>query len=150
LLMRALSARIRIGTRRGVITTPAGDPVLEYLQEHVPPSKNLVVYPYLPLYNYLTDTSSPTRYDYFQPGMNTTQQAREMLAELASRRVPCALFEASFPEKISKSWPATPLGAIANDPVADYMLKHYRTCKVLTSPESWRFLFMVGNDFACP
>jgi len=150
LLLRALNARTRVQTRRGVINVPAKDTVIEYVQAHVPARKQILVYPYLPLYYYLTDTVSPTRYEYFQPGMHTSQQAQEMLAELAGARVPVVLFEASFWEKTPTSWPGTPVTAIVHDPVADYIQRDYRVCKILNSPAEWKFLFMVSKDLACP
>jgi hypothetical protein len=73
-----------------------------------------------------------------------------MLAELTAARVPVVLFEASFWEKIPTSWPGTPLSSIVRDPVADYIQREYRTCKILRSPAEWKFLFMVRKDLACP
>jgi len=150
LLMRAVRAPYKVETRRGVITMPANDTVIEYVQAHVAPGETILVYPYLPLYYYLTETVGPTHYEYFQPGMNTNEQSREMLSQLASRRVRVVLFESSFAEKIPYAWPGTPLPAIANDPVVDYIVGNYRTCRILKSPEDWRFLFMIRKDLACP
>ena len=137
-------------TRRGVLTTSAKDTVIDYVQRHVQPGDKVLVYPYLPLYNYLTDTSSPGRYDYFQPGMNTPEQAAEMISELQTSRDSTVLFEMSFPEKIPRSWPGTSMTAIASDPVADYIVHHYKTCAILQSPSQWTFLFMVRKDLSCP
>jgi hypothetical protein len=150
LLLRTLNGRNQVQTRRGVVNVPARDTVVEYVQEHVAAGEKILVYPYLPLYYYLTDTFSPTRYEYFQPGMHTPQQAQEMLSELAAARVPVVLFEASFWEKIPTSWPGTPVTAIVRDPVADYIQREYRACKILNSPADWKFLFMVRKDLACP
>ena len=150
LLLRSLNARDRVQTRRGEVNVPASDTVVEYVQSHVTAGEKILVYPYLPLYYFLTGTASPTRYDYFQPGMHTPHQAREMLAELSAARVPVVLFEASFWEKIPTSWPGTPLSAIVRDPVADYIQREYRTCKILNSPAEWKFLYMVRKDLACP
>ena len=137
-------------TRRGVVTSSSKDTVIEYVDAHVAPGESILVYPYLPLYYYLTDTFSPTRYEYFQPGMHSAQQAQEMLDELTRARVPVVLFETSFWEKIPRSWPGTPLSAVAHDPVADYILREYRTCAWLQSPSDWRFAFMVRKDLECP
>ena len=150
MLLRALNAREQIQTRRGVVDVPARDTVIEYTQGHVAAGEEILVYPYLPLYYYLTDTAAPTRYEYFQPGMHTPQQAEEMLAEITAARVPVVLFEASFWEKIPTSWPGTPLRAIVRDPIADYIQHEYRACKILNSPDEWKFLFMVRKDLACP
>ena len=150
LLLRALNARNQVQTRRGVVNVPARDTVVEHVQAHVGAGEKILVYPYLPLYYYLTDTFSPTRYEYFQPGMHTPQQAQEILAEVAAARVPVVLFEASFWEKIPTSWPGTPVTAIVRDPVADYIQREYRACKILNSPAEWKFLFMVRKDLPCP
>ncbi|HWY22002.1 MAG TPA: glycosyltransferase family 39 protein [Candidatus Acidoferrum sp.] len=149
-LASTASAPERLMTRRGEVTTPARDTVVEYFQAHVPPGKTVLVYPYLPLYYYLTGTFSPGPYDYFQPGMHTREQADEIVRELASGRVDEVLFEPNFSDKVAHSWPGTPLAAIAQDPVADYIAHHYRPCRDLTSPAGWEFLFMVRKDLACP
>jgi 4-amino-4-deoxy-L-arabinose transferase-like glycosyltransferase len=150
MLLRAVNARDQVETRRGVVHVPARDTVVEYVQAHVAAGENILVYPYLPLYYYLTDTAGPTRYEYFQPGMHTPQQAREMLMEISASRVPVVLFDGSFWEKIPTSWPGTPLSAIVRDPIADYIQHEYRVCKILNSPDDWKFLFMVRKDLACP
>jgi 4-amino-4-deoxy-L-arabinose transferase-like glycosyltransferase len=149
-LIGARAAHNQVATRRGVVTTGGVDTVIDYVQAHVPAGENILVYPYLPLYYYLTGTFSPGHYDYFQPGMHTREQADEIISELASRRVDVVLVETNFSEKISGSWPGTPLTAIVEDPVADYIARNYRPCRVLTSPAEWRFLFMVPKDLRCP
>jgi hypothetical protein len=149
-LIGARAAHNQVATRRGVVTTGGKDTVVEYVQARIPPGETIFVYPYLPLYYYLTGTFSPGRYDYFQPGMHTREQADEIVRDLATRRVDVVLFEANFLDKVSTSWPGTPLTAIAEDPVADYIARNYRSCRVLNSPAEWRFLFMVRADLACP
>ncbi len=144
------AARERLATRRGTVTTREKDTVVDYLQAQVPEGATVLVYPYLPLYYYLTGTFSPGRYDYFQPGMHTRGQADEMIRELTSRHLEAVLFEPGFSEKFAHSWPGTPLTDIAQDPVADYISRNYRACRVLLSPAGWRFLFMVRNDRVCP
>ena len=149
-LIGTLSAHNQVATRRGLVTTTGKDTVIDYVQARVPAGESILVYPYLPLYYYATGTFSPTRYDYFQPGMHTKEQAAEITSQLASRRVRVVLFETSFAQKIPHSWPGTSLAAIAQDPVADYIALNYRPCEALTSPMNSRFLFMVRKDLTCP
>jgi len=149
-LLGVTSAANQVVTRRGVIKTRGKDTVVDYVQAHVSAGQTILVYPYLPLYYYLTGTFSPGRYDYFQRGMHTTEQADEIVRDLATGRLDVVLFETNFPEKFAHSWPGTPLAAIAQDPVADYIARNYRPCRVLTSPAEWRFLFMLRKDLACP
>jgi hypothetical protein len=142
-------ARHRIETRRGTIFTGSMDTALNYVQAHLNPGGNLLVYPYLPLYNYLSQTKNPSRYDFFQPGMNTSDQAHEIINSLQVTASP-VLFEPQFSEKIANSWPGTPLEVFARDPVSDFIARNYRVCQSLTSPESWRLMFMVRKETACP
>jgi hypothetical protein len=148
-LLATTGANTRIDTRRGRIATGPQETVIAYVQTHVPSGTGLLVYPYLPLYNYLTHTHSPARYDYFQPGMNTPEQAWEIIDSLQTSNVP-VLFESEFAEKISSSWPGTSIAAIVKDPVSDYIVRNYRTCKILSSPDKWRFQFMVRTETECP
>jgi hypothetical protein len=149
-LLATTGARNQIDTRRGVITTGQADEVVAYVLAHSAPGDELLVYPYLPLYNYLTGTHSPARYDFFQPGMNTPEQGQEIIRSLKVTGARAVLFEPWFAEKFANSWPETPLGAIANDPVADYIAHNFRVCRMLQSPDHWRFHYMVRKDLACP
>jgi 4-amino-4-deoxy-L-arabinose transferase-like glycosyltransferase len=149
-LFGAVTSRNKITTRRGVIRTQGKDNVVDLLQARVPAGETILVYPYLPLYYYVTDTFSPSRFDYFQPGMNTEEQAGEMIRQVAERHVKVVLFEIGFAEKIPHSWPGTPMSVFRKDPVADYIVRNYRACEPLQSPAGWRFLYMVPKELSCP
>ena len=111
----------------------------------------MLVYPYLPLHNYLTATYSPSRYDYLMPGMHSPQQFKDLLGDLAADRTRVVLFEPSFREKIIAGFPsASPEVIAVRDPVGDFIASHYRACASLTSQDFWRFAFMVRRDLACP
>jgi hypothetical protein len=150
LLLSANGARFHVETRRGMIKTDEPDTVIDYVQANASPGQDMLIYPYLPLYNYLTATNSPTKYDFFQPGMNTRRQADEIISSLTQNRVKTVLFEPWFMEKMADSWPSTRLEAIASDPVADFIARSYRTCKILNSPEGWRFEYKIMRNTSCP
>lgn len=150
LLVRTRAANVNLSTRRGVLTAPAPDTVLQYAQAHVAAGSSIFVYPYLPLYYYLTAAHSPTRFEYLQPGMNTLEQNEEAVREVEADQTRVVLFEPDFNEKISSSWPNTPLQFIARDPVGDYLLAHYHSCKLLHTASGWPFLFMVRDGLSCP
>ena len=149
ILTTATGAHNRVVTRRGVITTAEDDTVIGYVQGHTAPGGKILVYPYLPLYYYLTGTRSPAPLDYFQPGMNIPEQAREIVASLQSQDVKIVVFEPSFAEKMGTSWPGTPLGLLASDPVGDYLARNYRVCKILNSSSDSTFQFMVQRAKQC-
>jgi 4-amino-4-deoxy-L-arabinose transferase-like glycosyltransferase len=151
-LVRIRNAKTINETRRGVVLAKSSDPIVEYVQTHVPPGSKILVYPYLPLYYYLTATFNPTSFDYLQPGMHTRQQEQEVIHQVSADRTSVIVFQPSFNDAIAASWPKTSLASLASDPVADYILAHYRPCKVLVSASDWdwAFVYMVRKDLACP
>jgi len=150
LLTTANGAHYRVATRRGFIVSSAPDQVIQYVQNQTVPGEKILVYPYLPLYYYLTATRSSARLDYFQPGMNTPEQAQQIISSLRLQQMNRILFEPAFAEKMGVSWPGTQLGSLASDPVADYLARNYRVCKVLTSAAGSSFEFMVQKAGRCP
>jgi hypothetical protein len=73
-----------------ILHTPAGDvragaaeaPAVEELFNRVRPHQSLFVYPYKPLFYFLTQAENPTRYSYLAPGMMPGQDATLALIEL--------------------------------------------------------------------
>jgi 4-amino-4-deoxy-L-arabinose transferase-like glycosyltransferase len=135
-----------VATRRGAIAMPTPDWVIEYVQAHVAPAEKILVYPYQSTYYYLTQTYSPTRFDFYQPGMHTEQQQQEMLTEFSAHPTRVVLYEPTFIDHLRGAWPNTPPSAFARDAMAEYILRQYRSCATL-SPE---ILFMMRNDLKCP
>lgn len=139
-----------VTTRRGVIATPRHDEVIPYIQDQTFPAELLLVYPYQATYYYLTETYSPTSFEYYQPGMHTPQQVQEMLKQITKRPPRFALYEPSFMRRVPTSWPNTPESALAVDPIANYLAQNYRACLTLQSSTSWNFLLMARKDWSCP
>jgi 4-amino-4-deoxy-L-arabinose transferase-like glycosyltransferase len=151
ILTQPLNARYTLQTRRGTLKASHPDEILEYVQRHVPAGQTLLVYPYLPLYYYLTDTHNPTRYEYLMPAFHTPDQYQQVVRELKADQTRIIVFEPSFREKLPVGFPgASPEMLSAPDPVADYINSHYRKCSDLTSQDFWRFAAMVRKDLQCP
>lgn len=149
LLLSANGASIRSQTRRGVVFTSTKETVIQAVQMRIPPGDELLVYPYLPLYNYLTATHSPANLDFFQAGMNTPEQAQDIIDSLQDRKTRWILFDPEFLTRIPYVWPHTPITTIANDPIADYIVRNYETCKVLSSGASLNFQLMALKTKGC-
>lgn len=132
--------------RRGTIAMDTPDEVIAYVQPRVAPKEEILIYPYQPTYYYLTQTYSPTRFDFYQPGMHTEQQLQEMVAELSSHPTRAVLYQPTFTEHLRDAWPNTPPGAIARDVMAEYIVQEYRPCATLSS----EIVFMMRKDLACP
>jgi hypothetical protein len=148
-VFQALS-REKVLTRRGLVSMGTKDMVVDYIQAHVPPGEPLLVYPYMATYYYLTETHSPTRFEFSQPGMHTYEQMQLMTDEFSAHPSQFVVYEPAFPDHIHDSWPNTPAEALARDPLGSYIAHNYRPCVALTSATSWHFLFMARRDLACP
>lgn len=136
----------KVITRRGAITMPGPGTVIEYVQAHVPAGESILIYPYQSTYYYLTQTYSPTRFDYYQPGMHTDQQLQEMLADFSAHPTRAVLYEPTFTDHLREAWPNTPPGALGRDALAEYIVREYQRCATLNS----EILFMMRNDLTCP
>jgi hypothetical protein len=148
--MKAAGPTKHLQTSRGEIRTPYDDQVIPYIQAHLAKGEHLFVHPYQPLYSFLTGTVSASRFDGI---LRPTPEASSMvIAEMSRGTIPFVLLERTFAEKAAVVWPAIPLGALASDPIEDYILRNYHTCKVLNlnQPQAWVFDFMAHKGLACP
>ena len=144
------SAKQSLETRRGHIKLPCCDTVIPYLQRHVRAGEEIFVYPYQPLYYFLTATSSPTSFDYLQLGLHSENQIEEALSQLAAHLPRAVLWAPHFNTQIiTGAWPATPQQVLSKDAIRDFLLTHYRSCETLSS-EPVSFVFLVRKDLACP
>ncbi|MCU1297120.1 MAG: hypothetical protein JWO91_1398 [Acidobacteriaceae bacterium] len=150
LLLRAAGPHHTLLTRRGAVNTSITDTVIEQIQAHVAPGERILIYPYAAFDYYLTGTYSPTRFEYYQPGMNTREQSQEILSELKAHPVRVVLFEPDFAKHIRDSWPNTQARDLVSDPVADYIARAYRSCASANTADNFHFLFMVRKDLTCP
>jgi hypothetical protein len=148
-LREPLGAHHRLQTRRGPVRTPARDEVTPYLLAHTTPGQTIFVYPYQPIFYYLTDTHSPTQFDYLQVGMHSPEQFAQALADLAAAPLAMVVWNLGFnTETIINGWPATPLEAMAKDPIRDFIVAHYRPCTTLHAA-GFRYVVLARRDLAC-
>jgi 4-amino-4-deoxy-L-arabinose transferase-like glycosyltransferase len=150
LLMVPLNAKVVSKTRRGVLKANQENALLEELKSMVPPGRKIFIYPYQPLYYYLSATFNATGYEFLFPGMNTSEQFDRALREVDEARPPVVLLQPSFPELIAAYWPATKPGDFSTyERGMEFLMARYKPCKSLDSGTSWRFVFMVRKDLSC-
>jgi hypothetical protein len=150
LLSGPLSAKQFLATRRGHIKLPCCDTVIPYLQGRVRTGEKIFVYPYQPLYYFLTATSSPTKFDYLQLGLHSENQIQEALAQLAAHPPRIVVWEPSFNTiTVPGAWPGTPQQVLSKDVIRDFILDRYRPCTTLSS-DKVPYVFLVRKDLACP
>ncbi len=146
------TATATVQSRRGLIrTTPDTAEALAFIQSRVAPNQKILVYPYQPLYYYLTGTYAVSQYDRLLAGTYTPSQFEEMAGELKSSQPSVVLFNPTFTEVIPGMCPNAPLGTVvARDPVVDYLFSRYRACRTLGNPmQLSHVVFMVRDDLSC-
>jgi 4-amino-4-deoxy-L-arabinose transferase-like glycosyltransferase len=151
LLSQPLNAGHVVETRKGRLKAVQSDEVVNYIQAHVPAGQTTLVYPYLPLYYYLTATSGPGRYEYLMPGFHTPAQFEEFLEAVRAEQPQIVFVEPSFRQKLAAAFPAAVGGTLNDrDIVGEYIAANYRKCTDLNSQQFWHFIAMVKNDLPCP
>jgi hypothetical protein len=133
-----LAAGSRTVTRRGVVYSYAPNPVLEFLNSHVAPGEPVFVYPYSPMYYFLSAAKNPTRYSILMYRMNTDAQFRDAVRSLDETKVRYAIWDRSFPTRIQTSFPAYRPPAWGRLIVERYLEEHYRV--VGGADEGYQFL----------
>jgi 4-amino-4-deoxy-L-arabinose transferase-like glycosyltransferase len=150
MLAAPLGAHQQVATARGRVTLDDRDNSLEIAQRSVRPGEKILVYPYEPLYYYLTGTFSVTRHDFLQPGMHTPEQFQESLEALEANQTRVVLFDTSYKERLAWTSPNARMGVFnAHDSVSDYILAHYQKCEGPITNQYWSFLLMVRKDQPC-
>ena len=142
----AMRGDYRVNTRRGTISMATPENVIRVVQSRVAPGEKMLIYPYNSTYYYLTQTYSPTRFDFYQPGMHTEEQLHEMLAEFSSQPTRVVLYEPNFTQHLREAWPNTQPTSIARDVLAEYIEREYRPCAMLNS----EIQLMMRKDLECP
>ena len=149
-ILKAVGPTRKLKTRRGEIRAAYDDQVIPYVQGHIAEGEYMFVHPYQPLYSFLTGSTPSSRFDGIQSAAPDT--VRIITEDLSKNPTPVVLLDRTFAEKVPVAWPSIPLAALAYDPVGDYIVRHYHSCKVLNlnPPQIWIFDYMVRNDLACP
>jgi hypothetical protein len=119
-------------------------------EEQIPRGDRVLVYPYQPLYYFLTATSNSTQFEYLHLGLHAPEHMERAILELEADRTPTVIYAPAFNSWVlPQTFPATSQKALDSDPVRDYIFAHYRVCKVLPSLE-WPYAFMRRRDLPCP
>lgn len=103
-LYTALSARIRIETRRGAVYAHQPDEALAHIQSAAPAGSDIFVYPYYPMYYYLTATRNPTRYSILMYRMNSASQFQEVMRSLEAGPTRHVLWDTAVSGDKFKEW----------------------------------------------
>jgi hypothetical protein len=129
-LMIALVAR-PMTTRVGQVRMTAYDPVLTAIDEHVPQGGEIFIYPYAPMYYFLSATTNPTRYSvvYYNFKIRSRPTFDEVIQTLTQHRVQYVWWDMNAQDKLQILFPGADL---RQNKIERYLTSHYRavwTCK---------------------
>ena len=102
------------------------DSVLDFLTTRVKPGEAIFVYPYAPMYYFLSAARNPTRYSLLMYQMNTESQFRDAVQSLETNKVRYVIWDRSFPQWINKGFPAYRIPPPDKLIMEPYLLDHYR------------------------
>jgi hypothetical protein len=112
-------------TRAGRVHVSVYDPVIPAIEEHVMPGGDIFIYPYAPMYYFLSATNNPTRYSTltFNVKVGSEYALDEVTRDLEKRRVKYVLWDEPLESMLGSFFP----GARAKRFVlAPYLESHYR------------------------
>lgn len=98
------AARTKMVTRRGPVYGFADDAALEFLDHHTRPGEAVFVYPYYPMYYFLSGTTNPTKYSILMYHINTDAQFREAISALERKKVRYVLWDTLVDGPNLKQW----------------------------------------------
>lgn len=126
-------------TRRGIVRDAFWtSSVVQFLNEHVKAGEPTFVYPYAPMYYFLSAARNPTRYSLLMYQMNTESQFRDAVQSLETNKVRYVVWDQSFQKWVNTWFPAyhmPPRDQLIMEP---YLLEHYRV--VGASKTGFQFL----------
>jgi len=103
----------------------AQGPAMEALFATVRPGDSFFVYPYMPMYYFLTQTRNPTSFSLFSPGMATRREALAALTELQARPPEWILYGRISREEFLRGVPKGASAEWRYEALEDWLEKNY-------------------------
>jgi hypothetical protein len=116
-------------TRRGSIAVleQSAPGVLRFLDKETKPGEEIFVYPYSPLYYFLSGTRNATRYSSLIYGFNASEQLQEVTHVLDESRIRIVVWDTNFVEKNERqAFPGAPHPRPDQLIIEPYLMSHYR------------------------
>jgi hypothetical protein len=115
-----------VTTRVGRIHLSARDPVLTAIQEKVPLGAEIFIYPYAPMYYFLSGTNNPARYSTFcfDFKVGSSSQLEEVTQNLEQHQVKYVLWDKKVGRKICAS--LSPEVHVKRFGIEPYLEAHYK------------------------
>ena len=100
--------------------------LVEMVTSRVRPGDTLFVFPYAPIFYFLTDAHNPTRYSFLQPGMFTREDEGAALESLTACPPRWVLYFNATPETYLRTWPSSDPRRLRMPSIEDFIRRNYR------------------------
>jgi hypothetical protein len=134
----ALVANHKFTTARGTVYGYGPDPALDFLRAHVAPGDPLFVYPYSPMYYFLSGARNPTRYFTLTYSLSSDEQFREAVRDIEAARVRYVVWDRSHQGQQRTMLPAFRMPPRDKLIIEPYLTEHYRVMP--GSDDKYQFL----------
>jgi hypothetical protein len=119
-----------VKTRVGSVAMYKDDPVLEFLDSRANPGEEIFVYPFAPMYYFLSSTTNPTRYSLLEYNYNKAAEFQEVIQVLDRRRVRYVIWDTNFEAKMAAVvFPECPPMPSSRYLMEPYLESHYNLVK---------------------
>jgi len=114
-----------MATRVGRVNMATYDPVLTAIDDHVAAGEEVFIYPYAPMYYFLSATNNPTRYStlFYNFKIGSRFEFDEVTQNLDQHRVKYALWDKGVKDKLNSLFPGSGPKQLVIEP---YLESHYR------------------------
>jgi len=121
-----LEPRQRVETPVGrLVASPADARQLRMCLSHTRRGESLFVFPYQPMFYFLTATRNPTRYSFLQPGMMSREDEHEAATQLRADPPEWMLYAAFEPRYYLRIWPSSNPADLRMPAIEDFIRDHY-------------------------
>ncbi len=107
---------------------------------NVRPSDTLFVFPYEPLFYFLTQARNPTQYLWLQPGMMGEHEEHTALSELMANRPQWVIYRDIAPAAYLRLWPGSDPAHLRMKGIEDFIQANYTPYATSPSPDGPRQL----------
>jgi hypothetical protein len=115
-----------MATRAGSVAVLKSDPVVPALESRVSLGEEIFVYPYCPIYYFLSGTTNPTRWSGIGYDYNSASDFQEVVRVLDQRRVRHVVWDTLFQEKVKVMFPSVKRPRPDELIIEPYLESHYR------------------------
>jgi hypothetical protein len=116
----------QVVTRAGSVAVLKNDPVLGALESRVSSGEEIFVYPYYPMYYFLSRTTNPTRWSGIGYGYNSPADFQEVVQVLDKRKVRHVVWDTLLQEKAKVIFPSMKPPRPDELIIEPYLESHYR------------------------